>query len=147
MKTRLHRRLRAGRSVAVLTLGAILFQAACGDRGPTADSGPVAGELVLALDARSADVGAIQFTIAGGDIAEVTAANPENALFMRRASDASLSVLVIGESLEGPLVRLRVSDVRAAGLYRASIVAVADRENRVKASTEPYSLSVSRGTD
>jgi len=101
---------------------------------------------VLALDTRSDDVGAIQFTIAGGDIAEITAANPENALFIRRASDASFAVAVVGESLRGPLVRLRVSDVRAAGMYRTSIVAVADDENRVRSSTDPYALSVSRAT-
>jgi hypothetical protein len=146
MNTKLHHRLQAGRRLAALTLGAVLFQAACSDRGPTADTGPVAGELVLALDTQS-DVGAIQFTIAGRDIAAITAANPEDALFTRRASDGSFAVVVIGESLRGPLLRFRVSDVRAAGLYRTSIVAVADRESRVQASTEPYALSVSRATE
>jgi hypothetical protein len=139
----LHDRPRAGRRLAALSLVAMLT-AACTDGRPTADSGPVAGDLIVALAAHDGDVGAIQFTITGGEIGDVVSANEDHALFVREASDAGTAVVVVGDALEGPLVRLRVPDVRAAHRYRVSIVELADRDSRLAPSVEPYALTVAR---
>jgi len=131
-----HDRHIAGRTVALASLLAILFATGCGDGKPTAGSDPIPGELVIALAPDAGEIGAIQLTIVGREIGEVVSANVDHAMFVRRTSDAGVAVVIVGEALAGPLVRLRVPDVRAASSYRVSIDELADRENRLAESVD-----------
>ena len=125
-----------------LTLVPLILLAACGDRAPTSDISAVPGEIVITLRSSAPAIGAIRLTITGGEIAQVTAADPAATVFVDRTGDP-VSVIVIGETLRGPLVRVGVPDVRAAARYRLAVLEVVDTGNRSIAAIDDYGLSVS----
>lgn len=104
----------------------LLLLAACSDAAPTSDPAAVPGELIVSL--RGPALGAVRFTVSGGDIAQVTAADGITA-FTSTTSDG-VTVVVIGASLEGTLVRLRVPDIRKAASYRTEVLEMVDTENQ-----------------
>jgi hypothetical protein len=119
----------------------LLLLAACSDGPPTGDLSAVPGELEINLQTSGPAVGAIRFTVEGADIAQVTAAGPDITVFTT-TSDDMVSVIVIGATLHGPLVRLRVPDVRKVSSYRAAVVEMVDTENQKIAAGESYGLEV-----
>lgn len=119
----------------------LLLLAACSDGPPTGDLSAVPGELVINLQTSGAAVGAIRFTVKGGDVAQVTAADPGITVFTTTSGDV-VSVIAIGATLRGPLVRLRVPDVRKASSYHTAVVEMVDTENQKVAAGERYGLEV-----
>ena len=123
-------------------LAPLVLLAACGDRALTNGGSAVPGELVITLRSAAPRIGAIRFTITGGEIAQVTAVDPAAAVFVNGA-EGPVSVIVIGETLEGALVRVRVPDVRAAARYRTAVLEVVDTGNRTLPANDEYGLTVS----
>lgn len=124
-------------------VAAIVLLAACADATSDPEARP--GELIVSL--RSAGegpaLGAIRFTVSGGDIAQVTAAEPGVTVFTSSVGD-EVSVVAIGATLQGALVRLRVPDVRKMSNYRTHVVEMVDTENGKVAASEVYGLMVAR---
>lgn len=141
-----HDRRRPAHGLAAVLFLAVALMAACSDGRPTAGEAPSAGDLQVALDAGSGEMGAVQFDITGGEIGEIVAVHPEHALFTRRSSATSVSVAIVGESLAGPLVRFEVPDVRAAGRYAVALIEMADRDNRIVPSIEAPRVIIARTT-
>jgi hypothetical protein len=111
-------------------LAVLLVLAACTDRvSPTVDPAAVPGELTISLRAAAPAVGAVRFVVRGGDVAQVNPATPDLTVFSTIDGDG-ITVIVIGERLEGPLVRLRVPDVRKPGSYRIEILEIVDTGNQ-----------------
>ena len=121
----------------------LLLLAACSDGPPTGDLSAVPGELVVTLRSSGAPLGAIRFTVKGANIAQVTAADPAITVFSITDEDG-VSVVAIGATIQGALVRLRVPDVRKASSYRTDVVELVDIENQKVAVAERYSLEVVR---
>jgi RecJ-like exonuclease len=119
----------------------LLLLAACSDGPPTGDLSAVPGEIVINLQTSGPAVGAIRFTVKGGDIAQVTAVDPGITVFTTTSGDV-VSVIAIGATLRGPLVRLRVPDVRKVSSYRTAVVEMVDTENQKVAVGESYGLEV-----
>jgi hypothetical protein len=126
----------------VLLLASLGLLAACTDRGPTGDGAQVPGELVIALRSAQADAGAIRFTITGGPIAQVAAADSSVTVFVRAQPGEPVAVVVIGDAIQGPVVRVRVPDVREVARYRTTLLEVVDAGNGVR-SVGGYALAVS----
>jgi hypothetical protein len=122
-------------------LALLLLLAACSDRPPTSDLSAVPGELVVTLRSSGAPLGAIRFIVKGGNIAQVTAADPAITVFTT-TDDDEVSVVAIGATIQGALVRLRVPDVRKASSYRTEVVELVDTENQKVAVGERYGLEV-----
>lgn len=125
-----------------MTLAALVLLAACSDRAPTSDIAAVPGEIVITLRSSAPAIGAIRFTITGGEIAQVTVADPSATVFVDRTAKP-VSMIVIGETLQGALVRVSVPDVRAAARYRLEVLEVVDTGNRSVPAIDDYGLSVS----
>lgn len=122
---------------------AVMFLVAACDAGPTVDPAAVPGELVITLHTQGPALGAIRFKVRGGDIAQVTASDPGVTVFTNTNGDET-SVVAIGETLQGALVRLRVPDVRKVTRYRTEIVELVDTENGKISVSEDYGLVVTR---
>jgi sRNA-binding carbon storage regulator CsrA len=101
----------------------------------------VPGELVVTLRSSGAPLGAIRFTVKGANIAQVTAADPSITVFTTSADD-EVSIVAIGATLQGALVRLRVPDVRKMSSYRTEVVEMVNTENQAVAVGESYGLQV-----
>jgi hypothetical protein len=119
----------------------LLMLAACSDGPPTGDLSAVPGELVVRLHSSGAPLGAIRFTVTGANIAQVTAADPGITVFTT-TDDDEVSIVAIGATLEGALVRLRVPDVRKVSSYRTAVVEMVDTKNEKVAVGERYGLEV-----
>ncbi|MGH7521084.1 MAG: hypothetical protein ACREMI_07380 [Gemmatimonadales bacterium] len=119
----------------------LLLLAACSDGPPTGDLSAVPGELVVTLQSSGVALGAIRFTVTGANIAQVTAADPAITVFTT-TDDDEVSIVAIGATLQGALVRLRVPDVRKVSSYRTAVVEMVDTENQQVAVGERYGLEV-----
>ena len=122
-------------------LALLLLLAACSDGPPTGDLAAVPGELVVTLRSSGAPLGAIRFTVKGANSAQVTAADPARTVFTT-TDDDDVSIVAIGVTIQGALVRLRVPDVRKASSYRTEVVELVDTDNQKVAVGENYSLAV-----
>lgn len=124
------RRLMALSLVVVAVLG-------CGRKDPV---GPVAGELVVSLTSPGATDGAILLRVVG-EVTEVTAAGNY------RVESAPIGggitrIVVAGTITSGPIARIAVPDLAAAGQYHGLVEQVADRHTFALRSTAGYSVSV-----
>ncbi len=119
----------------------LVLLAACGDAAPTNDPAAVPGELVVSLRSSGPALGAVRFTVSGGDVAQVTAADPSITIFTSN-DGGGVSVVAIGATLDGALVRIRVPDVRKASSYRTAVVEMVDTENQNLTAGERYGLVV-----
>jgi len=119
----------------------LLLLAACSDGPPTGDLSAVPGELVVSLQSSGTPIGAIRFTVKGGSIAQVTAADPAITVFTTSDGD-EVSIVAIGPTIQGALVSLRVPDVRKASSYRTEVIELVDTDNQKVAVGERYGLAV-----
>ena len=119
----------------------LLLLAACSDGPPTGDLSAVPGELVVSLQSSGTPIGAIRFTVKGGSIAQVTAADPAITVFTTSDGD-EVSIVAIGPTIQGALVSLRVPDVRKASSYRTEVIELVDTDNQKVAVGESYGLAV-----
>lgn len=119
----------------------LVLLAACSDAAPTNDPAAVPGELVVSLRSTGPALGAVRFTVSGGAIAQVTAADPSVTIFTS-TTGGDVTVVAIGATLNGALVRLRVPDVRNVSSYRTEIAELVDTENHEVAAGAGYGLVV-----
>lgn len=132
--------MRTRRLLTVLLLsGASAGVAAgCGDDdGPT---GPVPGTVQVSLVTPNVDDGAVLFSVTGGEIGEPTSANAAHVFFFRRQASSSVTVAIVGDLTDGPLLEFDVPDVGDIGLYTATLLEVSDRTNRLRATLTDYDL-------
>ena len=132
-------------SRALAFVGAVVVLQACSDDAqrtdvlrPTDD----AGTLAVSLSAPAPDVGAVSFTLTGGEVSKLRAAGDGVEIFTTSAG-AGWRVAVVGEGLSGALVRFDVADRAAA---RASLVVeldeVANDRNEVVGDLAGYTVRV-----
>lgn len=119
----------------------LVLLAACSDAAPTNDPAAVPGELIVSLRSTGPALGAVRFTVSGGDIAQVTAADPSVTIFTSNTG-GDVTVVAIGATLNGALVRIRVPDVRKVSSYRTAVVELVDTENQKVAAGASYGLVV-----
>lgn len=122
-------------------LAFLVLLAACSDSAPTIDPAALPGELVVSLRSSGPALGAVRFTISGGAIAQVTAADPSVTIFTSTSGD-DVAVVAIGRALDGALVRIRVPDVRNVSSYRTAVAEMVDTENQKLAGGESYGLVI-----
>lgn len=130
---RLHRR-----TTTLFLAAAALLTGACGDADPgvvTATPAPVPGTLEARLATDAPDIGAVVFRVHPGDPAVAmeapTAARSDLQVFTAPA-DHGWTVAVLGQGLQGALVRWDVPDVGAAADYTIELVEAADEANAIR---------------
>ncbi|MEX0691946.1 MAG: hypothetical protein WD934_05105 [Gemmatimonadales bacterium] len=112
----------------------------------TCDSGPQAGELVIALASPNQQDGAVAFTLTAAEpntIASLTAGCTGCQVWMTRVNDAQVRAIVTGSIVPGTLVRATVSDVKQPDQYSASLQQVAARSYELR-GLSGYSLTVAK---
>jgi hypothetical protein len=82
------------------------------------------------------------FAVSGPPIDSATAADSSLRVFIRRTGRSTIIGAVVGDLAGGPVVTLRVPDIRLAAGYTARVLEVADRGNVLRASLTGYALSV-----
>ena len=127
------------RGFLMMALGLVLAATvACGSDSTT---GPTAGTLTVSLTTPNADDGAILLTVSGPDMTQI--AVEDTSLYVRYAQDGTtVTAVLVGDLLGGPLVTFHVPDVDAASSYSATITQVADRSNVLRGSLTGYALTV-----
>lgn len=130
-----------GLSRRIACLGALVLGLgiAC-DEEPTA----LPGRLIVDLTTPNTDDAAILFTVRGGVISSASAVSSTHLVFFRLPSADSMQAVVVGNVATGPLVTIEVPNVGRASRYKAEILEVAARDNRVRESLAGYSLTVIR---
>jgi len=112
-----------------------------GDEGPT---GPEPGSLVVSLVTPNADDAAILFRVTGTGITNVTASGAGRYLAVVQEGN-TLTAVVVGASLAGPLIRFDIPDVGARSSYVATVLQVADGVNALRGSLSGYLLVEDEG--
>jgi hypothetical protein len=115
---------------ARVTLGLILAALATG----SCDGGPSAGDVVFNLTTPNQDDGAVQFritSVAPATIAGVTAECAGCQVFTETVNETEVRGVLLGSVVAGGVLRVTVSDRRAAG-YAAAVVAVSNRQYAVR---------------
>lgn len=118
---------------------AALIVAAC-------SSGPSAGELVVNLASPNADTRAVQFSITAAESKMVEGVTPACAacqVFSTSVTDGDLRGVVVGTIVDGPLLRITVSDVEQSSAYTARVVEAAN-ESFLLLGAGNYTLTVAR---
>ena len=105
---------------------------------------PVPAEAVLELQSPHADDGAVAFTVTtpeSGPIDSAFALCNECEVFMQRADETTINLIVTGPLPHGPIARLRLTPGMPATWYQIRLVAVASRTFQSRGLTG-YRLTV-----
>ncbi len=107
-------------------------------------SGPVAGELTVALVTPNNDDGAIVVRVTASESKEITGVSlacGNCKIFNEQPSTTELRAVLTGDLAAGPLLRVSVTDTREPSSYTAQITALATRTYQVRSASR-YSLTV-----
>lgn len=133
---------------AAAALALLLATGACSDDSGSGGPGgtepePTPGTLFVRLVTPGVE-GAVQFEFDSPDVPSLTVAGIGFQLYQLPVpgDPGAIRAVVVGNVLTGPLVRFAVPDVNRADLYRATLVEVADPQNRLRGSLAGYSLTV-----
>ena len=129
-----------------LACAALLASLGCGEARIARPAPPVPGMLSVVFTMPASDAGAVSFTLRGGRIGSVTAADASAIVFLRRIDETTVTVAVLGDRLGDVLVNFDVPDVGAVDSYAATIAQVASRDNTLLPSLQGYELAVRRGS-
>jgi hypothetical protein len=136
--------IRAMRRTALGVAASALVSLSCGkDGGPTGPSGPVT--VTISLASPRSDDGALLLRLTGrGLTAEgVRAASDGYFVQARPAAAGGVTVLIVGDIVSGPLLRVDAPDAESAEGYAASVKELASRANAL-VSANGVSVSVVR---
>jgi hypothetical protein len=112
-----------------------------GDGGSTA---PTGGLLTVTLATPNADDGAVLLTVTGGGVEAVESAVAGYQVFSSPTASGTTHLIVTGDIVAGPLVRLRVPDVGVAASYAATVTQAAARATFAQQATDGYTLTVGK---
>jgi hypothetical protein len=148
------KRIRLTLRTAALVSTAVLGTIACGADTPVGvpppppavpppppPPPPGAGSLTVTFATPNTDDGAILLELRGPNIQALAAAN-QGWHFSSDASGTTVRGVVAGNLTPGAVLTFRVPDVGAAASYTATLVDVADRQNRLRSALTGYALTV-----
>jgi hypothetical protein len=98
------------------------------------------GALNLRLATPGGEDGGILFSIEGAPVDSIASSFPNT--FLRRESESTVRVVIVGDILPGVLARVLVPDTRNRGAYSARVLEVAERATFRQRSLTGYSLTV-----
>lgn len=130
--------------VAVLASMAVLGAITCGKNTPVGPPSPPpagAGTLTVRLTTPNTDDGAILLELRGPNIQTLATANSGWQLYSD-ATGTTVRGVVAGNLTAGGVLTFHVANVGAVGSYTATIVDVADRQNKLRTDLTGYSLTV-----
>ncbi len=122
-----------------IVAGLLLFALGCGDSGQNPSG---AGDLVVSYSG-TGDAGAMVLTISGGPVEAVTAIGSQQVSFISPYSTTT-RVVILGETTNGDLLRIRVPDVSQVAKYSVHPDQVADRTTFALIDPTRHTLSVHR---
>lgn len=127
------------KALKILTVGLIALGVAVTGSCSSSDGGPSGGPgtLAVVLDTPNTDDAAIQLTVTGDSIKNVTA--PGAFTKFENSSGNTVSLVVLGALTDGQLVSFDVPNT--SGSYVAAIVDVAGPDNALRNKSD-YSLTV-----
>jgi hypothetical protein len=111
-----------------------------GENEPT--SVRVPGTLVVSLSTPNMDDGAILLSIGGGGMGAPATTSSSYVLHHRATGLSSMNIVLVGNLVEGPLLRFDVPDVGQASSYTATVAEVADRSENVRVALTDYRLEI-----
>ena len=129
--------IRAMRLTVLGVAASVLASLSCGkDGGPTGPSGPVTATVSLATPRTDDGALLLELTGRGLTAAGVRAARDDYFVQARPAvSGGGVTVLVVGDLVSGPLLRVDAPDAQAADGYAVAVKEAASRTNALVSSS------------
>lgn len=123
------------RRVHFLSVCALILLHGCSN-----GTGPTGGALTMTLASPNDDDGAMLLTLSGGPIDSVETTGYK--LYSASSRPGSLSLIVTGNLVSGPIARIHIPDTRQASRYIVSIDQVAARAAYTQRDPASYSVSL-----
>ena len=132
--------MNAPKVLRSLALAGLVALAACHDAPvDVPEQGPGPGELAVVLDTPFDDDGAVWIRVRGPDLSGELTVSEGSSVVTGVGADA-LDVVIAGDALAGSVAWLAVPDMRAAALYTAEVVEVADEANALRDDLSAYAV-------
>jgi hypothetical protein len=129
------------RTQAMLTALAAAATLRCSDGGTAPPSSDTPGTAVLSLGTAHADDGAVVLTLRGTGVSSIQAVSSAHVVVSRPAGPDETRVIVVGDLVAGPLLRVHVPAVNRLSAYSASIDQAATRDDVLRESVAGYTLT------
>jgi hypothetical protein len=124
-----------------LLIGLALGVACDNTPDPVQPPEPPTGQLTVSLITPHSDDGALVFELRGTPVPDLVVADSAYWLYAEQVDSTTLRAVLAGD-LAGALVTFEASDVNSPPSYTATVIEVADRLNRVRATVQGYALEI-----
>lgn len=131
---------RTSRAIMIVAAGGLVIAALACDC-PTGVCG--AGPATVSLVTPNTGDRAILVTITGPGLENIKRANSSHSVHWRLISAQEARVVVFGNLTDGPVFTINVPDREDLSGYSATVLQVADRNNRLRESTAEYEIRIS----